>query len=138
MRTSLCPLNGDNEYNDYVNILLGPNSPVPWKKVSLIWYMEVSQRRGSTVIFFKREVAGSNPAAIPTLRVFKWLTECCLCHEICKQLDFLIFADKEKNRTSRLPALSFICFLWDVKEPIPPFEKSNVDPGGMTNLSWAG
>ena len=61
---SLCPLNGDNEYNDYVNILLGP-------KVSLIWYMEVSQRRGSTVIFFKREVAGSNPAAIPTLRVFK-------------------------------------------------------------------
>ena len=46
---------------------------------------------------------------------------------------------RTKNRRSRLTALSLIWFSWDVKEPIPLFEKSRGrSPGGVANLSWAG
>jgi len=41
--------------------------------------------------------------------------KCCLCNEICKWLDFLVFSDEnKKNRTSHLTGLSLIWLLWDV------------------------
>ena len=43
---------------------------------------------------------------------------------LSKRLDFLVFSDKDKKRSSRLRALTLIWFLWDVKEPTPLFEKS--------------
>ena len=34
-----------------------------------------------------------------TLRVVKWLRRnCCLCNNICKLLDFLVFSDKDKKK----------------------------------------
>ena len=42
-----------------------------------------------------REVAGSISAG-PTRRVFELLRrKCCLCNDICKRLDFLVFLDKD-------------------------------------------
>ena len=40
---------------------------------------------------------GINPPHRPTLRVFKinWGEKCCLCNDICKWLDFLVFSDKD-------------------------------------------
>ena len=59
----------------------------------------------------------------PTLMVFRWLRrKSCLCNDICKWLDFLVLSDKD--RRSRLTALSLVWFLWDIKEPTPLFEKS--------------
>ena len=43
----------------------------------------------------EREVRVQTPAG-PTLRVFKQLRrKCCLCNDICKQLDFLVFLYKD-------------------------------------------
>ena len=37
-------------------------------------------------------------SAGPTLRVFKLLRrKCCLCNDICKWLDFLVFSDKDEK-----------------------------------------
>ena len=47
--------------------------------------------------FDEREIAGSNPTG-PTLRGFKELRrKSCLCNDICKQLDFLVFSDKHEK-----------------------------------------
>ena len=49
--------------------------------------------------------------------------KCCLCNDICKRLDFLVFSDKDENRRPRLTQ-HLQWFLWDVKETRPLFEKS--------------
>ena len=62
-----------------------------------------------------------------TLRVFKWLRRnCCLCNNICKLLDFLVFSDKDQKKKGELPSHS--TFTW----------VGHVDPGsGVANLSLA-
>ena len=56
----------------------------------------------------------------PTLRVFKLLRrKCCLCNDICKWLDFLVFSDKVPSHNTFTDL-----FLWDVKEPTSLSEKS--------------
>ena len=62
-----------------------------------------------------------------TLRVFKWLRgNCCLCNNICKLLDFLVFSDKDEKKGGEVPSHSTFTWVGDV------------DPGnGVANLSLA-
>ena len=62
-----------------------------------------------------------------TLRVFKWPRgNCCLCNNIWKLLDFLVFSDKDEKRRGEVPSHSTFTWVGDV------------DPGsGVANLSLA-
>ena len=62
-----------------------------------------------------REVAGSNPGRTIT-RGLK-ITQCCLCNDICKWLDSLVFSDKDDKLFAPSHNLSMFITLWDVKEP---------------------
>ena len=47
----------------------------------------------------------------PTLRVIKSLRrKCCLCNDICKWLDFLVFSDKDEKPSVPFTALSLFCY----------------------------
>ena len=48
--------------------------------------------------------------------------KCCRCNDICKQLDFLVFSDKDEKVPSHSTFTDL--FLWDIKERTPLFEKS--------------
>ena len=45
------------------------------------------------------------------------LRMCCLCCDIYKGLDILVFSDKDKNCKCHLTALSQLWFLWGLKKP---------------------
>ena len=49
---------------------------------------------------------------------------CCLCKDISKWLDFLVFSDEDEK--TQVPSHSTFTdlFIWDVREPTPMFEKS--------------
>ena len=59
--------------------------------------------------------------------------KCCLCNDICKRLEFLVFSRKDEKpyvpSHSTFTYLSLISFLWDGKEPRPRC---------CGHLSWAG
>ena len=50
--------------------------------------------------------------------------KCCLCNEICKWLDFLVFSNKDKKPQVLSHSTFNDLFLWDIKEPTPLFEES--------------
>ena len=56
------------------------------------WLAQLGEQRSA-----EREVAGSNPGWT-RIRVFKSLRrKCCICNDICKRLDFLVFLDKDEK-----------------------------------------
>ena len=53
-----------------------------------------------------------------------WSPKCCLCNDICKCLDFLVFSDKDEKPWVPSHSTFTDLFLWDVKELTSLFEKS--------------
>ena len=88
-------------------------------------------------------VAGSNPGGTNT-EGLKITEKCCLCSEICKWLDFLVFSDKDEKPYVPSHSTFNDLFLWDVKEPTSLFEKTVgvEDPGCVVSLyglrDWVG
>ena len=92
--SSLCPLNRDNEYNDYVNIFLGPNSLFPERRCPLNG--GVPKERFHCNLIQKGD-SRFKPRCQTNTQGLEITEKCRLCHEVCEQLGFLIFADKEEN-----------------------------------------
>ena len=76
---------------------------------------------------------GINPPHRPTLRVFKinWGEKCCLCNDICKWLDFLVFSDKDDKSLvpSHNPCLWLLCGM---------LKKSHTIRKSRGRSSWCG
>ena len=90
------------------NILIPPPRQLSWECAALL--SKMSRVRTS---------------ARPTLRVFKLLRrKFCLCDDICKWLDFLVFSNKVEKLQVPSQSTSLIQFLWEEKEPKPLFKKS--------------
>ena len=53
-----------------------------------------------------------------------WSPKCCLCNDICKCLDFLVFLDKDEKPYVPSHSTFTDLFLWGVKDPTSLFEKS--------------
>ena len=53
-----------------------------------------------------------------------WSPKCCLCNDICKCLDFLVFSDKDEKPYVPSHSTFTDLFLWGVKDPTSLFEKS--------------
>ena len=98
---------------------------------SAAWLAQLGERRSA-----EREIVGSNPGRTNSQKRedSALRRQCCLCNDICKRLDFLVFSDKDKKTLgSRLTALSLIWFFCDVKEPTPLFQTSR---GRTTPVVW--
>ena len=63
---------------------------------------------GRAPVLLSRRSRVQTPAG-PTLRVFKYMRrKRCLCNDIYKRLDFLVFSDKDENHRSRLTVLMYL------------------------------
>ena len=70
---------------------------------------------------------GFKTQAGPTLRVSKQLRRmCCLYYDICKQLDTLVFSDKDEKLQVPSLASSWYWLVGDIKEPTHLLKKVGV------------
>ena len=61
--------------------------------ITAAWLAQLGERLQSA----EREVVGSNPGRTNTKGPKLTEEKCCLCNEICKWLDVLVFSDKDEK-----------------------------------------
>ena len=65
--------------------------------------------------------------------------KCCLCNDICKRLDFLVFSERTKTVGPVSQHFHLSCSCRTEKNPHHWSKRvGDVDPGGVANLSWVG
>ena len=117
---------GNHQSFVWTEALSGSKNYPVWcvQSLSKAWLAQLGERLSA-----EREVAGSNPRPDQHsggLLIFRpnWSPKCCLCNDICKCLDFLVFSDKDEKPYVPSHSTFTDLFLWGVKDPTSLFEKS--------------